>query len=176
MPNTATNSRGYVVMLLLCCVATTRADSPRVAPADRKQFSSNRHFYLLSKLKQQRTEVFKAAQSKTLLWSVPKYLSLPILSDDGQCIASVYDGGNILDENVRPSDPLITFYSASGQHDTVAVGDVVKDIHQLRKTSSGWAWGSAVGFQKSGFVVVLATGKSITLPACTRIGAAQIKR
>ena len=101
------------------------ADDPRSAPKDLKEFSPNHHFFLTSKIKENRTQVFLTNKPLAVLWEVPTYIQIPDLSDDGRHIAASYEGGNILDNNVHSSDTLITFYNSSGFRRIVTVGEVV---------------------------------------------------
>jgi hypothetical protein len=144
-------------------------DSPRQAPQDIKEFSPNHHFFLISKVKEKRTQVFGANQASTVLWEVPVYLQIADLSDDGRHIAASYAGGNILENNVRPSDPLITFFNASGSKRIVTVVEVAGDIGKLRRSDSGFPWGRVLGFQPTGrLLVILDSGKTLTLDPDSR--------
>lgn len=155
------------VSLLTALVMTTSflaADDPRQAPTDVKQYSPNHQFFLVSKVKERRTQIFRAGKSSAVLWQIPVYIRIPDLSDDGHHVAASYEGGNILENNVRPSDPLITFYNASGTRRIVTVGEVVGDLSKLRKSTSGLPWGRVIGFQPTGrLMIALDSGKLVTL-------------
>jgi hypothetical protein len=79
------------------------ADDPRQAAKDLKEFSPNHHFFLTSKMKENRTQVYRTDKPLIVLWEVPTYIQIPDLSDDGRHIAASYEGGNILEDNVRSS-------------------------------------------------------------------------
>lgn len=140
------------------------ADDPRQAPMDAKQYSSNHQFFLVSKVKERRTQIFRSDKPSAALWQIPVYIQIPDLSNDGRHVAASYEGGNILENDVRPSDPLITFYNASGARRIVTVGEVVGDLSKLRRSTSGLPWGRVIGFQPTGrLMIVLDSGRSITL-------------
>jgi hypothetical protein len=140
------------------------ADDPRQAPMDVKQYSPNHQFFLVSKVKEKCTQIFRADKPSAVVWKIPIYIQIPDISNDGRHVAASYEGGNILENNVRPSDPLVTFYNASGSKRIVTVGEVVGDLTKLRKSTSGLPWGRVIGFQSTGrLMIVLDNGKSITL-------------
>jgi hypothetical protein len=154
---------GLLAALLLCGLPLC-ADSPRVARQDRKQFSSNHRFFLISKLKESRTQVFRTDRPASILWEVPIYMSVSELSNDGRHIADIYEGGNILGDDIRPSDPLITFYNASGTRRIVTLGEIVPERKALRRATSGNVWEDFLGFQSTGqFMIVLNDGKTLVL-------------
>jgi hypothetical protein len=158
---------GFRVSLLTALLFTSSflaADSPRQAPKDLKEFSPNHQFFLISKVKEKRTQVFRTDKPSTVLWEIPVYIQIPDLSNDGRHIAASYEGGNILENDVRPSDPLIIFYNATGSKRVVTVGEVVGDLGQLRRSTSGLPWGRVIGFQPTGrLMIVLDNGKSLNL-------------
>lgn len=152
----------FAAPLLLC--AAIRADDPRVAPADHKEFSPNRQYFLFSSVKDKRTKIFRASKPTAVLWEIPAYLEIADLANDGKHVAASYEGGNILDDNVRASDPLVTFYSSAGAKRVVTVGEVVPQFASLPRSSSGRPWGRVVGFQPTGrLLIILNSGKTVTL-------------
>ena len=141
-----------------------RADSPRVAPADRKQFSLNHRFFLLSKLKERGTWVFAAKNPSTPLWQIPVYIGNPEISNDGTTVAAIYEGGNILDASVKPGEPLVTLYDSHSKKRVYTVGEVAGDTSKLRRTTSGFLWERDMYFDGANrFRIVLDNGKTISL-------------
>lgn len=157
----------FRVSLLLTLLFTSSfltADDPRQAPMDVKQFSPNHQYFLISKVKEKCTKIFRSNKPSTVLWQIPLYIQIADISNDGRHVAASYAGGNILESNVRPSDPLITFYNAAGLKRIVTVGEVVGDLGKLQRSTSGLPWGRVIGFQPTGrLMVILDNGKSLTL-------------
>lgn len=150
--------------LLMIVPTRLYAASPPVAPADHTEYSPNHHFFLISSVKEKRTRIFGASDPAAVLWEIPLYLQNADLANDGLHVAASYDGGNIFDEKIRPSDTLITFYSATGRKRVVTVGEVVPDLISLPRSSEGRPWGRVVGFQASGdLLILLNNGRAITL-------------
>ena len=156
--------RVSLLTALLFTSSFLAADDPRQAPMNIKQFSPNHQYFLISKVKEKRTQVFRSDKPSTVLWQIQAYIQIADLSNDGRHVAASYEGGNILENDVRPSDPLITFYNATGSKRVVTVGEVVGDLGKLRRSTSGLPWGRVIGFQPTGrLMVVLDNGKSLTL-------------
>ena len=152
--------------LALLMIVPTRlyAASPPVAPADHTEYSPNHRFFLISSVKEKRTRIFRTSDPAAVLWEIPFYLQNADLANDGRYVAASYDGGNIFEEKVRPSDTLITFYSATGRKRVVTVGEVVPDLISLPRSSEGRPWGRVVGFQASeNLLILLNDGRAITL-------------
>ena len=109
-------------------------------------------------------QVFHSDKPLSVLWQIPVYIQIANLSNDGRHVAASYEGGNILDNNIRPSDPLITFYNATGPRRVVTVGEVVGDLGKLRRPTSGISWGRVIDFQPTGrLMIVLDDGKPLFL-------------
>ena len=139
-------------------------DDPPPAPADRKEYSPNHHYFFETRVAQNRTDVYEAAKPGTPLWTLPFYLDSAFLANDGRHLAVEYRGGNILEASVKPSDTLFTFFSPGVPPKFVSVGSVVGDISKLPRTSSGYGWGNAVSFDKEGlFVLMLSDGRTLRL-------------
>jgi hypothetical protein len=144
--------------------AAGHPDDPLPTPADRKVFSPDHRFYFNTRVRENRTDVFAAGKPAAPLWTLPMYLDEAFLSNDGRHIAAEYPGGNILDASVKPSDTLFTFYSPGALPRLVSVGSVVGDLQKLPRTSSGYGWGNAVGFDRDGwFVVMLSDRRTVRL-------------
>ena len=140
------------------------ADDPRAAPTDHKEFSPNHQYFLISKVQEKRTQIFQTSKPHTVLWSISAYIQLASLSNDGRHVAASYEGGNILDLDVRPADPLITFYNATGETHVVTVNDVLPGVRSLPHSTSGRPWGRVLGFQPSGrLLVILRSEKRLEL-------------
>ena len=140
------------------------AAGPGIAPADHTEYSPNHRFFLISSVKEKRTRIFQVNDPSVMLWEIPLYLQNADLANDGRHVAASYEGGNILDENVRASDVLVTFYSATGRKRIVTVGEIVPDLVSLPRSSDGRPWGRVMGFQASGdLLILLNNGRAITL-------------
>jgi hypothetical protein len=156
--------RVSLLIALLFTSSFLAAGAPRQAPMDVKQFSPDHQYFLISKVKEKCTQIFRSDKPSTVLWQIPVYIQIADISNDGRHVAASYEGGNILENDVRPSDPLITFYDATGSRRVVTVGEVVGDPGKLRRSTSGLPWGRVIGFQPTGrLMVVLDSGRSLTL-------------
>ena len=127
--------------------------SPLPVEHDVKVFSPNHRFFVVSLVKEKHTLGYRTGQPSQPLWDLPFYTALPSLANDGYHLATAYAHGNILDHDVRSTDPLITFYTPSGKH-VLTVQDVVGDFHRFGESSDGWGWGRVRDFDKSGWLVV----------------------
>ncbi|NUQ29261.1 MAG: hypothetical protein HOQ35_12200 [Acidobacteriaceae bacterium] len=162
--NRFSNISSTTLALLMIVPTMLYAASPPVVPADHTEYSPDHRFFLISSVKEKRTRIFRASDPAAVLWEIPLYLENADLANDGRYVAASYDGGNIFDEKIRPSDTLITFYSAAGRKRVVTVGEVVPDLTSLPRSSEGRPWGRVVGFQASGnLLILLNDGRAITL-------------
>lgn len=115
-------------------------------------------------MREKRTQIFRSDKPSTVLWQIPVCIPIADISNNGCHVAASYEGGNILENDVRPSDPLITFYDATGSGRVVTVSEVVGDPGELQRSLSGISWGRVLGFQPTGrLMVVLDNGRSLTL-------------
>ena len=157
-----------LTMMLRMEVNVVRADAPKAAQEDVKVYSTNRRFYAVSHLKEQKTAVFRARAATKPEWEMDGYFQVLFLSDDGQHLVEGYPGGNLLDLDVKPGDSFLVFFVAGKRVATLTVGDVFPDIGALAETTSGRAWGDFWGFEgPTRFTLQLPNERKITFDAST---------
>ena len=144
---------------MLLAAVSAHAAAPRAVPHDVKRFAANGRYFFVSRQAQHSTIVFSAARPASPLWSVPAWLPLADVSNDGNHLAAIYPGGNILAADAVASTPLLTFYNRSAPARTFTVGDVVPDLTTLRRSDAGRVWGYVVGFRADGCYVVMRDGE-----------------
>ncbi|SRR5579884_489098 len=155
-------------LLAISMTYTAQSDSPPPAAKSIKVFSSNRHFYAFSSLKEKKTYVFSAMDKQKALWDIPGYHPVLFLSDDGQYLVVGYPGGNLLNETVKASDLFLCFFHSGQFVRGVHISDIFSDLNHIPQSTSGRAWGNYFGFdERNHFILLLFDGKRITFDANT---------
>lgn len=152
-----------LIILLLCAPAV--ADAPLPPPAAREVASQNGEIVVVSK-PSGGTQVLDVANRREL-WSMPRWFRWLFVSNDGTCVATGYDGLNLIPQNYSDKLVLVRFWKRGRKVGEVLMKDVYSDSAEPRRTTSHYYWGTIKGFSEEGtFKVERVDGKLLTFPAC----------
>lgn len=141
-------------LLLGLCPVIGLADAPLRAPSPVSVCSNSKIFCLLTDPKTG-THAYRVHSdgSRQPLWSMPGWYRVIFLADDGRHAVTGYDGA-LLPLDYSPDEPLLTFWRDGSRIRSIPVSSLVKDLRKLQRTSSHYRWGSYVGFNAAGNLVV----------------------
>jgi hypothetical protein len=143
-----------VFLLLGLCSVIGLADAPLRPPSPVTVCSNSKIFCLLTDPKTG-THAYRVRPdgSRQPLWSMPGWYRVIFLADDGRHAVTGYDGA-LLPLDYSPDEPLLTFWRDGSRIRAIPVSGLVKDLRKLQRTSSHYRWGSYVGFNAAGNLVV----------------------
>jgi len=141
-------------LLLGLCSVIGLADAPLRAPSPVTVCSNSKIFCLLTDPKTG-THAYRVRPdgSRQPLWSMPGWYRVIFLADDGRHAVTGYDGA-LLPLDYSPDEPLLTFWRDGSRIRAFPLSSLVKDLRKLQRTSSHYRWGSYVGFNAAGNLVV----------------------
>ena len=145
--------RGWIGITAFCSLTFAYADSPLLPPATHRVASANGKYAAISD-PATGTKVIDVASRKQL-WSMPNWYRDIYLSNDGQHLATGYDGLNLISGDPDLSLEMITFWEHGRSIRVVSLGTIVPDKSILRRTFSHFAWGNIEGINGRNQLVVI---------------------
>jgi hypothetical protein len=142
----------FIILALLCAVPAL-ADSPLPLPSVQTTKSENKRFEVASDPKKG-TRCIDLSTSKEL-WKLPDWYRWSFLCNDGRHFISAYGGLNLLSQNYKGSDVMLTFWRDGKIIKTITVDELIPNKKILRRTVSHYSWGSIPGITKNGLLEVL---------------------
>ena len=82
------------------------------------------------------------AFNKTELYQVPGWHRSVFISFDGKYFISGYDGLNLVPLNVTANEVMIAIYKNGIKHKKITLGQLVRNLDRLKRTTSHYEWGS----------------------------------
>jgi hypothetical protein len=141
------------VILALAFAVPALADSPLPPPSIETTKSANKRFEVVSD-PEKGTRCIDSASSKEL-WKLPNWYRWSFLCDDGRHFITAYGGLNLLSQNYKGSDVMLTFWKDGKLVRTVTVDELIPDKKILQRTVSHYSWGSIPGITKNGLLEVI---------------------
>ena len=147
--------RREIFMALLAgifCASKAYADEPLQPPYRHQVTSPDKRAVAISDPKTG-TKIVDAATGKEL-WSMPGWFRWLFVSNDGQHLATGYDGMNLIPVNYNQDIVLITFWERGRKVKTIALRNISPDASSLRRTVSHYRWGDIEGVNEHNQLVV----------------------
>jgi len=158
--------RTAIVSVILCLCSW--ADSPSPAPRDKKVYSANKQFFVLTEVTPKRTQVFSSSEARPI-WGIPGYHPVLFLSNNGYLVVG-YPGGNLLSQDAKPQDEILAFYSSGKLIRSVKIQDLFADMSVLPKTVSHLSWAIGYGFDNQNrFYVITFDDRQVLFQADGKI-------
>jgi hypothetical protein len=106
--------------------------------------------------------LISAKNSKKILWSIPGWHRWLLVSNDGESIVIGYPGLNLVPYNVSLKDPVMHFYHRGKRVRSVLLGEIYRDINEMRETVSHRVWLESLSINKANqLILVLPSNKKI---------------
>ena len=140
-------------MLFLICAVAAFGDSPLPPTSVVTTMSANKRFEAISDPRKG-TACVDLSSSKGL-WKLPDWYRWSFLCDDGRHFITAYGGLNLLSQNYKGSDVMLTFWKDGKQLRTVTVDELIPDKKILHRTVSHFSWGTIPGITKDGLLEVI---------------------
>jgi hypothetical protein len=142
-----------LVILALACAVPALADSPLPPPSIKTTKSASKRFEVVSD-PEKGTRCTDLSSSKEL-WNLPDWYRWSFLCDDGRHFITAFDGFNLLSQNYKGSDVMLTFWKDGKSVGAVTVDELIPDKKILQRTVSHFSWGSIPGITKNGLLEVI---------------------
>lgn len=139
--------------LSLFCATAAFGDSPLLPASVVTTKSANQRFEAISDPKNG-TVCVELSNSKEL-WKLPDWYRRSFLCDDGRHFITAYGGLNLLSQNYKGSDVMLTFWKDGKLLRTVTVDELIPDKKILQRTVSHFSWGTIPGITKNGLLEVI---------------------
>ena len=132
----------------LLTTGTAFADAPLVAGDEPDRIESRNHkFFAEPSSDGKSTVIFRTAKPHSVpLWRKAGWTDNAYLADDGEFLVTGFYGNNLLDLDFTPSLTMLSFYRRETLVRSVSLAEIIKDMKQLRRTNSHYAWGMYEGF------------------------------
>ncbi|WP_139169584.1 hypothetical protein [Microbulbifer yueqingensis] len=101
------------------------------------------------------------AFNKKELYEVPGWHRSVFISFDGKYFISGYDGLNLVPLNVTEDEVMITIYKNGIEHKKITLGQMVRDLKKLKKTTSHYEWGSIEAVNDKLMYIDTVDGKAV---------------
>lgn len=112
------------------------------------------------------THVLESA-SRRELWSMPGWFRWLFVSNDGTCVATGYDGLNLIPHDYSDKLVLVELWKRGHKVGEIRMEDVYSDDVEPVRTVSHYHWGTIKGFSGEGLLMVeRADGKVLEFSAC----------
>lgn len=133
----------FFVLLVLAFTAPGVYADAQSLKVDVVTYSENKEIRVVSNVRGKTTVLNRS--SKTL-WQIKKYVRYAYVSNDGQYLAAMYGGGNLVPFNYDPDLILVALYRNGRLIKEIKIKDVVSSRSEMEVTTSHFDWGDAVGF------------------------------
>ncbi len=148
-------------LLALLTPGPLRADEP-LLPSVRKAVCSRNGFFcaLMDPDSLVTTIVRRRAGGVTEnLWSMPGWFRVAFLSNDGEYLATGYDGEGLLPLSYRKDQVMLSFYDRGRLVRQVRLNEMITDLSSMEKTASHYHWGDYLGVNENDHLTVQLPGK-----------------
>jgi hypothetical protein len=146
-------------VVLSVCATLACADAPNFK-VDTVTYSANKKIKVVSKTT---GKTIALNQANKMLWQINRYVKFSYVSNDGQYLAAMYGGGNLIPVDFDEGLILVTLFRSGKVIKEIKLGDVISSKTQLELTSSHYYWGDALGFTDSSkFEIKRRDGKVIS--------------
>jgi hypothetical protein len=142
----------FAFSLLAILSTAALADMPLPPPKEVKVFSNNKAYMVIS-TPNAKTWVVEVKTNREL-WSMPGWNRWIFVSNDGRNVVTGYSGINLLPVDYKDDWVLITFWEKGKKTKELRVKDIIPDKSILRSTTSHYEWGSIIGIDEKGKLVV----------------------
>lgn len=155
-----------LIAFLAFTPAVALGDEPLQPPSQHEIVSGNKAITVVSS-PSGGTYVLESS-SRRELWSMPGWFRWLFVSNDGTCVATGYDGLNLIPQDYSDDLVLVTFWQRGVRVGEVHVKDVYSNGAEPVRTVSHYHWGTIKGFSEVGALVIQrADGKVLEFPACS---------
>ena len=152
-------------MLVLVVSPPVSADEPLRSPSPQQARSPDGGVIVVSE-PSDGTHVLESATRREL-WSMPGWFRWLFVSNDGQCVATGYDGRNLVPQGYEDTLVLVTFWQRGEKVGEVRVKDIYSGEAKPVRTTSHYHWGTIKGFSDSGNLIVeRSDGEILKFSAC----------
>lgn len=151
-------SAGFILALgMLLWAAPAAADTPLPPPATHEVLSPNHAYLAVADVEADRIAVYRAAnRTAAPLWTFPGWQRYLWLADDGHHLAIGYPGANLLRlDQAEPTTVMLRFVRDGVVFRERRLGELVADLHHLRRTVSHYFWGYVAGWDALGRLIVV---------------------
>jgi hypothetical protein len=129
-------------------IFSAKADAPLPLPIEWR--TCNRPVTLCARMTPEKdTVVYKVDRnfSGSEMYRIPGWHRDVFLSDDGQYFASGYGGLNLVQLDATPTTVMLTVWKNGQPHMFVSLGQVLRSITSLKRTTMHYFWGRNLGFR-----------------------------
>jgi hypothetical protein len=143
------------LFLTLCLICATAAfgDSPLPPASVVTTKSTSNRFEAISDPNTGTTCVDVSSSKE--LWKLPGWHRWSFLCDDGRHFITAYGGLNLLSQNYKGSDVMLTFWKDGKLLRKVTVDELIPDKKILQRTVSHFSWGTIPGITAEGLLEVI---------------------
>ena len=152
---------GVLIAYLLTFTLGAGADEPAMPPSLRTFESPHGKIRVLSD-PTKGTDVIEVATGK-LLWHMAGWFENLYVLDDGEHLASVWGGFNLIPLDAPDSFTMIWFWEHGRETRSVSLSEIVPDRSILIRTVSHYAWGNFAGIDERDRLVVVPNDKKAIL-------------
>lgn len=142
---------GFLLTLLSVYI---KADDPLPPPADYAIKSANGNYEAFFSVKDKKTTVYELSgrtkKEKRKLWEMEGWFRNTFLSNDGNNLVIAYEGANLLDENYKADQIMISFYEREKLLKTIRLNELIESPtpENLEKTVSHYKWVETYGINE----------------------------
>ena len=151
------------VLLFTPVPFAARADAPLPPPATVRTASPHGTCQAIAAVNPARIVVQARSQPDRILWSLPFWTPILVLSDDCSVLGAGYDRANLLTLSEKsPETVVMTFYRDGRTGRVIRLSDLYPDLSVLPRTASHWLWHQGTSWSGQSWTVHTVDGRTLS--------------
>jgi len=148
------------------------ADAPSPMPKNKEVFSKNQKYVSEVSYDDQKIVVYenKSDKNRSKLWEMNEWSRGVSLSNDGQYVATLYGGSNLLPIDYKEDQVMLDIYNKGELVQIISLNEIISDFSSLERTVSHYYWGVFKGFDdKNNYIIETVEKKRIKIDSAKGI-------